>query len=42
MFLFTGSTKVNETREGEGLTNPSALTNFYMDTFMCTEFHLKS
>ena len=31
-----------QTKDGEGLDNPAALTNFYMDTFMCNEFHLKS
>ena len=40
--FFSSSSKLTQTREGEDLSSPTALTSFYMDTFMCNEFHLKS
>ena len=41
MFFGSGS-KLRQTKDGEDLASPIALTEFYMDTFMCNEFHLKS
>lgn len=42
MFFSSVSGSKKQTRAGEDLYNPTSLTNFYMDTFMCTDFHLKS
>ena len=36
------SSKNKRTKDGEGLDNPTSLTNYFMDTFMCTDYHLKS
>lgn len=38
----TSASKLKQTKEGEDLTSATALTSFFMDTFMCNEFHLKS
>ena len=35
------SDKYKQTKDGEDLFNPSALTNYYMDTFLCHDFQLK-
>lgn len=39
---FGKSEHLRQTKEGEDLMNASSLTNFYMDTFLCNEFQLKS
>lgn len=37
--LFFGSRK--KTKDNESLNDPDALTHFYMDTFMCTDYQLR-
>lgn len=40
--MWPGSTsKLKQTRDGEDLMNPTALTNYYMDTFLCHDYQLK-
>jgi hypothetical protein len=33
---------LTKTKDKESLRDPSALTDFYMDNFMCSEFQLKN
>lgn len=41
MFFGVGK-NMKTTREGEDLNSPSALTDYLMDTFLCSDFQLKS
>ena len=41
MWPGSSSSSYKQTKEGEDLSSPSALTSYYMDTFLCHDFQLK-
>ena len=42
MAWFLNTDKLKQTKDGEDLFSPSALTAYYMDTFLCNDYHLKA